>query len=489
MGGDDPTPNPTPTPGSGSYLFYSGSISAVDPATPASPITVEAGTDVDFNILEGVNKVFAGTYDAATKNLNNMHDHAIVYAKTNGKLYKVSALKSSGTPTPTQLSSETAADKICGWDGIAYDFANPDSSQIVYQTPGANTTCDDGDDVYKMVRLGMSAADAPVTAKHPIIDLNDWAATGALSGWLVNDAGALKRCDASFANCGASLKSIASSAEWEDTVLGSNRILLNIDGALYVYDGDANTLSTALHTIGGTNPYVSYSVDDAAKFYFSTSNAPNSIYAVPVDGSALATSLVTDVAGINDFDISDNKLLYTSATGIKVVAKTGGAASTLVTGTGTGIFQVSGNHVYYTLFNGAVPTAGMIDDDGSNKSELANADWIGSSVATSWNLGASIVNVIQTITRAEGYETLGVDTGFVGATLRSFTTASKAEVGVLGKVPNDIVSIDCSEFFANGLCFGSDAASQTDVFFVNSETPSSLVRVTNTPTKSEALIP
>ncbi len=141
--------------------------------------------------------------------------------------------------------------------------------------------------------------------------------------------------------------------------------------------------------------------------------------------------------------------------------------------------------------NGAIPIAGMIDDDGSNKSELAKADWIGSSYATSWNLGASTVNVIQTITRAEGYDALGVGKGFAGATLRSFTAASKAEVAVLGTVPNDIVSIDCSEFFANGLCFGSDAASpsQTDVFFLNSEMPSSLVRVTNTPAKSEDKIP
>ena len=340
-----------------------------------------------------------------------------------------------------------------------------------------------------MVRLGMSATDAPVTAKHTVIDLNAWAATGALSGWLVNDAGALKRCDANFTSCSASLKSITSFAEWDDWVPGTNRNLLNIDGALYVYDGDANTLSTALHTIGGTNPHVSSSIRDAAKFYFSTFNAPNSIFTAPVDGSALATLLVTDAAGINGFDISSTKLLYTSPTAIKVMAKTGGAASTLVTGTGTGIFQVSGNHVYYTLFNGAVPTAGMIDDDGSNKSELANADWIGWSSATSWNFGASTVNVIHTITRAEGYDALGAGKGFAGAKLRSFTAASKAEVGVLGTVPSDIVSIDCSEFFANGLCFGSDAASQTDVFFLNSETPNSLVRVTNTPAKSEALIP
>jgi hypothetical protein len=479
-----PTPTPTPVTGSTSYLFYSGSISAIDPAAPASPITVEAGTD----IVAGSETTFlAGTYDAATKTFNDVHAHAIVYAKTDGKLYKASALKSSGTPTPTQISSEN---KVCGIEYYDVDLVNPDNSGILYSTPGANATCGNSDDVYKMVRLGMSATDAPVVApvilpvifKNRIASLID-GTTGAPSGWLVNDAGALKRCDASFATCGTSLKSVTSVSN--DSYGWTNRVVLAIDHGWYVYDGDTMTLSTAIHTdlSGATSSYFHHA-SDGDKFYFVASDAPKSIYIVPVDGSAAATLLATDADDITYLRISANKLLYGTATAIKAVAKTGGTGAALVSGNSYPV-AISGNHVYYMTTNGPIPTAGVIDDDGNNKSETANVAWIG---LTYESIGIYDDNnrvPLQKIFRAEGYNALGAGKGYAGATLRSFNAASKAEVGVLGTVPTDIADISCYGPTANMLCSGSNS-SQTDVFFLNAETPGSLVRVTNTPTKSES---
>ncbi len=72
-----------------SFLFFSGSLKAVDPAAPASPITVEAG-QIQTN---STGKFYAGTYNSATKTVTNFHTHAVMYAKTDGKLYRVSALK------------------------------------------------------------------------------------------------------------------------------------------------------------------------------------------------------------------------------------------------------------------------------------------------------------------------------------------------------------------------------------------------------------
>ena len=475
------TPNTTeasnPPSTSGSYLFYSGSINAVDPAAPASPITLEAGTDI---VAHSDNTFLAGTYDLATKTYNNLHAHAIVYAKTDGKLYKASALKSSSTPTPTQLSSE---DKVCIIETVAWDIVNPDNSQIVYTTPGPNGTCRNSDDVTNIVRLGMSATDTPVDFpfKDLVTALGD-GATGGFSGWLVNDAGALKRCNVNF-NCGGSLKTITNYISYEEQ--SADYTLLNIDGLHYVYDSTASTLSAPIHTLNDNISGANRVISDAGKFYFIPGTARKSIYAVPVDGSTEATLVVTDVDNIIEVNFSTNKLLYSTATAIKTVAKTGGTPTPIVSGAFTTIrlTAVTGNHVYYNFSNGMFPTAGMIDDDGNNKSETTNTQWQALVFGTSWNFSDTIPPV-STLIRTEGYDALGAGKGFAGATVRAFTAANKTEVGVLGTLPADISTIECAAFGANMLCDGLNST-QTDIFFLNAETPGSLVRVTNTPTKNE----
>lgn len=474
------------------YLFFSTS----DATCPGKPLAVDAGADVLSNIFYPATVFVAGTYDPPTRTVNDIHNHALVYAKTSGNFYKVSALKSSGTPTPTQLSSENSAGKICpafaptDAPTEAVDFANPDHSQFVYHTPGKNESCNDADDIYKMIRLDMGPADAPVTAKQPIgTALHDWT-TGAISGWLVNDAGALKKCDANFANCQAS--SVASSLEIKNyksqvSIAGSNRWLVDLDHVLYVYDGDTNTLSAEIHTmVKEISPLVTAVINDSNKFYFSTGKAPKDIYSAPIDGSASATLLVTAAASINGLALSSsNTLLYWTNTEINAVSKT----TPLVTGSSTiTMAAVNANHVYYTVGIGeAHPAAGMVNDDGNLKSETPDASWQGFSLVTSWNLtdGFATTSQTQTIIRAEGYNALGNGRGFAGAKLRSFDAATTNPAAEVGTVPTDIGSIYCSSSGANVLCNGSNASLQNDIFLLNAVTPNSLVRVTDTPTKGE----
>jgi len=465
------------------YLFFS----TADSTCPDKPRTVDAGTEVKSTIFNPAWVFPAGTYDSATKTVNAIHNYAMVYANTNGNLYKVSALKGSSSPVPTQLSSASSAETICSVTARAIDLANPDNSQIVYRTPGANATCNNNDDTYKMVRLSMGASDAPITAKQPIgTAMHNWS-TGAITYWLVNDAGALKRCDANFANCSGNLLAVSSYAsQW--AIAGPNRWLLEIDHVVYVYDGDTNTLSAARHSIGGTNQFVTGSITDGSNFYFVTSNEPRVIYkaSVAVDGSVMAAAFVTDSANpIGGFTLSTNTLLYWTSTGITRVVKSNGSATALATGTAAGVFAVNGNHVYYNYTLGSgTPTAGSIDDDGNNKTETASASWSGVAYGTSWNLtdGFAAIYQAQTIIRADGYS---AGTGFAGAKLNSYNAASKALVAALGTVPTDITSISCSSFGPNMLCNGFNATPQSDIFLLNAETVDSLVRVTNTPTKNE----
>ena len=479
------------------YLFFSTS----DATCPGKPLAVDAGTDALSNIfyLAPATVFVAGIYDSATRTVNDVHNYALVYAKTSGNFYKVSALKSSGTPTPTQLSSENSAGKICPTFAPtdapteAVDLANPDHSQIVYHTPGKNEICNDADDVYKMVRLDMGAADAPITAKQPIgTALHDWT-TGAISGWLVNDAGALKKCEANFANC-----LVASSLEIKNytsqvSIAGSNRWLVDIDHRLYVYDGDTNTLSAEIHTmVDEIRPLVTAVINDSNRFYFSTGKAPQEIYSAPVDGSASATRLVTATANINGLALSANKLLYWTNTGINAVSKTSGAVIPLVTGSSLiTMAAVNANHVYYTAgINEAHPIAGSVNDDGNLKVETPDASWQGFSIVTSWNLtdGFATISQAQTVIRAEGYNALGIGKGFGGAKLYAFDAATATQVALVGTVPTDVVRIYCSSSGANVLCNGSNASLQNDIFLLNAATLNSLVRVTDTPTKSEFLI-
>ena len=148
-----------------------------------------------------------GTYDAVGKKITDTYNHTVVYSnKTDGKLYKVSAVKGSVAPTPVQLSNEVlCAGTLCS-DGLddgdaGMDLANANNSQYLYQLKGVDGLCGTVDDVYKMVRLGMTASDTPITAKKPVMEINDWSTTGVLTHWLVHDGGNLQCCDASFANC------------------------------------------------------------------------------------------------------------------------------------------------------------------------------------------------------------------------------------------------------------------------------------------------
>ncbi len=466
------------------YLFFS----SLDATCPGKPAVVDAGTDVQSNIFNPAWIFPTGSYNASTQTVTGIQNHVMVYAKTDGKFYKVSALKGSGLPASTAFSSVNS-DKVCAAVLSAFDFATPDNSQIVYRSAGANNACYDSDDVYKMVRLSMAITDAPVLAKEPLLfstAFHDWA-TGAISGWLVNDAGALKHCDANFGNCSASLTTIKNYASvvW---IAGSNRWLLDLDHVIYAYNGDTKTLSSALHTINsssdGISHFVTYRTGDGNNFYFTTSKAPQAIYSVPIDGSAQASqiNLPSDTDSIAGLTLSTNTLVYWTNTAIKTMAKSGGSATALLTRTSPVVVAVRDNHIYYHT-GGATPSAGVIDDDVVPNTETANAKWVGFIQGTTWNLSDGFAAIYQTqsIIRADGYTS---SKGSAGASLRSVNTTTTAEL-VLGTVPADIVSLYCSSFGANALCNGLNTSTQNDIFFLNADSAGSFLRITDTPDKNE----
>lgn len=529
-GGSDPAPAPPPPPGGGTnnppsgggaggpsaaYLFYtslaSGDLRAVDPATPASPLTVVAGWDI--SVGQGVNPVSvrtikAGTYNGAAQTLTGLHVHALVYASIDGKLYRVSALKGGSLP-PVQVSSESGTRTLCESRqlGIGEDFSDPDNSQYIYLLPGGDGQCNTDDDVWKMVRLRMSASDAPVAAKPPVIAIKS-KSTGAIAGWLVHEAGALQRCDANFANCNVVMASV-SRTPMALNHQGIDRYVMEINNRIFVYNGTANTLSPRVFTIpdaglAGMASIFGINADDTAVYFA----ADKSVYRFPADGSAAATPLITEAVDIGVMTLTTNKVVYQVGNEIKAVAKTGGTPITLAAATGSDVLEPglfygmgtsSGNYVYYNIINIDATTttininrvaAVVVDENGGNRSSTPNAAWIGGTFPHTISLNASSNASAGKVIRAEG----GTSNGFGGATLKSFNAATAVEVATLGTLPaaDNWSSLLCFGIFNgdNALCTASVQPSvvlmpMSDIFFINTATANSLTRVTNTPDKSE----
>jgi len=536
-GGDDGgTNNPgggTNNPGgsfaSSTYLFYSGSLMAVDPADPTSPITIEAGSDIvtgTFGFGSSVRTVQASTYDSATNTLTDSHPYALIYAKTDGRLYRVSALK-SGSLTPVQVSSEAAADQMCKPGDpddvfVRPDLANPENSQLIYALPGVDTNCGTPDDEWKMVRLGMSASDAPIPARPPVWVLGD-TTTGAIAGWLVNDAGALKKCDANFTNCGPSIVFVASNAN-VILGLGLNRLLLNIDDQLFVYDGNTNSLSASIFTVPANTVIRASAADDTLIFF---ENARR-IYRAPIDGSAPALEIGTEAKDTTfQMAVTSNKVVYMvggigASMELKALDKmgVGGVSSTLATAataaTGNigmfGMFFVNGDIIYYSFSGQQMPApgrieivalaAGWVDENGSGKSEVADAAWVATTYPDTADLSKSSSLAIQPqkIIRAEGYGQAGSGMGYAGATLNAFDAATTSPIATLGTLPatDGLSSVGCLATGDNALCNTTVNITpvpalpalpfQQDIFFINAASANSLVRITNTANAIETAV-
>lgn len=500
------------------YLFYTKGLTAVDPANPASPTEIVPAANLVANPLddsdteETMGTVVSGRYDPATQTLTDLHLHAIVYAHTDGSIYKVSALK-SGSLTPVRVSSETMAGQLCTdrvGAVVTNDLADVDDSQYHYVLPGDDGTCNTSDDVRKMVRLGMSTTDAPVFAKPAVSELID-RATGAIIGWLAHDslAGELQHCDAGFANC-TKIADVSNYVESYYLQTG-NYQLLEIDNTMAVYDISGNTLSTVFSLPAFQSPHTA--INDANTIYFPLGT---SIYQLPIDGSAMATPLVTEATDITEIMLSADKLVYTLASSgpeieIKSIAKTGGTSTSLVTTGGAQNLELvlaKNNHVYYNKqtrtasidspYVSVVPAAsGIIDDDGTNQSETANTAWIGLTVSTTWDYSDSrvLADITDKLLRVDGYDPATND--YAGASITAVDPATAMDIATLDTLPaaSPIAGVECFGIGEHMLCSTDKPLDpiptlpaspvQHDLFYLNANTPNSLVPITNTPGENE----
>ncbi|MES9834022.1 MAG: hypothetical protein ABW139_17430 [Candidatus Thiodiazotropha sp. DIVDIV] len=515
------------TEDSGRYLLYTsgfvdeGNLIAIDPDKPGSSIPVETGNDI-VGCGDGIGldlcSFAQGNYESSTTTVSDFTPDSLVYIKTDGNFYKVSARKSDDL-TPEQLSSETEAHRICrsGFDGgfhHAEDFSDINNSQLVYHLPGTDGDClTSEDNTWKMIRLGMTASDTPIDAIYPLASLTNLDSDASLSGWLVNDRGSLRRCDENFLNCGSALVEAESSA-WMVFGLGRNSYLLEIDGQIFVYNGITNSLSNSIFTPPENEVFSNYGVDESYIYIMNS----NKFYRAPIDGSSTATVIAEEVEDASLFiigiSLTENRLIYSKSSGtgndaeIKAVDKMGGVPITLATidDGDRALFFTHQNLIYYYFYEQHISSefrfiplhAGIMDEDGNVQFEARDAMWVGFTKSQRYHLGENTHNlwpnnkaILGEITNRE----------IVGMSLRGFDGATGNELIDLGALPDlqDINRFHCyTNMQEDLLCEASfdltpnstppADTSQDDIFYLNASTSGSLVRVTETTETSEAVV-
>jgi len=132
-----PPPSTTPpqNPSTVTRLFYrdggivlgNGSLYAIDPENPAVPIQVN--NNARTVTVSSEKTIESGVWNTPNSRVDDLHVKTVIYAESDGKIYKVSALKDE-LLTPKQVSNESQATGICSLN-IGRDFADHNNSVLV----------------------------------------------------------------------------------------------------------------------------------------------------------------------------------------------------------------------------------------------------------------------------------------------------------------------------------------------------------------------
>lgn len=310
----------------------------VDPRNPATAVSLRkgagpAGSWPQYAI------VHAGSF-APPHTYTDRHVSAIAYV-TDNRLYRVSALLADAF-APTQVSSESEADRTCNMSTDAIVAAGQTSVRFLYALAGPGGNCDPAVTEWKLVRSNMGPGEPPVAARRPVGGV--WDNQGRLAGWLAIDAGnVLKHYDADFGG-GTVIASFSELPQSLGMSEDGSVNLLRIDDTLRAYNSVTRTLSGSLHAFATSVHAYSGLVQDSTHTYITDVDADYSnptamstrILRVPSDGSAPATVLATEGGSAAEFLPTANRIVYrinkivapaqyASTFEVKSVAKTGGA--------------------------------------------------------------------------------------------------------------------------------------------------------------------
>jgi len=443
------------------------------------------------------------------------------------------------------LSSETAAtiDDTCTLSGTAVAGANYDyvgvyftadlqtttNSSYFYRLPGADGVCDTADDVFHMVKTGMSAGTAPVAVSAmPVATVRT--SQGGISGFVVKNGSALQLVDSNFAN---------------PVLLGSFAAPIGVavalpvgttqgypTGQLYVVDGNivyvdyvADAVSAILYTIPNWLPTNAEALFAASPttLYFSINTpqagatpAYTTIYAMPADGSAPPTVVDTEPGQVVTllFPVQGTNLIWGVENpnyAIRTLTVAGGAPTTLVASTeNDGTFIATANSVYYETWARASDSAthtetrsgtqsGIVGIDGTViQAPLADSTFVDGGEQFPWpNDTTTTTTAYETLFQVQGLSPVTVNNattgvqyvydGVSGGSLIAIDATSNQVLATIGSVPPG-TAMSLSGTFRDsthsGFLQASNALSTQnpttmDLYLLNSQSAGSLLQVTD----------
>jgi hypothetical protein len=528
----------TPPPALVSYLGTTGVFAAwVDPAAGGSYSVAQTGS------YAGKKQSLRGTVDFLTGASLSQPAGVEVYKYSDGHIYALD-LTSTEAPVGQQLSSEFAAtlDDTCTLSGTAvaganYDYVGvyftadlqtPTNSSYIYRLPGPDGVCNTDDDVFHMVKTGMTTASAPIVASGmPVATVRT--AQGGISGFVVKSGASLVLVDSNFAN---------------PTVLGTFSAPIGVavalpvgttqgypTGQLYVVDGNivyvdynALTVSASLFTIPNWTPTNAAALFAASptELYFSINTpaagstpASTNIYAMPADGSAAPTAVDTEPGRVATllYPVQGSALIWgvVNPTYTIRTLPAGGAPTTLVTSTQNGgTFIATASTVYYETWTGSTDSttktvtrsgtqSGIVGSDGTVvQAPLANSTFVNggeqapfpddtTTTATAY-VTVFLVQELSPVTvtnQSTGYQY--IEDGVGGASLTAIDTTSNQAVATVGTLPASTATALSGTFRSSahtGFLEASNALSTEDpatrdLYLLNSQAANSVMRLTD----------
>ena len=341
----------------------------------------------------GARLFITGTVQAGSPTVTNQAGYSEIYKDGDGHIYRVD-LGVTGSPAARQVSSEGNAtiDDLCSLNGASAslgtdvnylaeqyfnDFANPENSAYFYRLPGADGSCNTNDDVVYMVKLGMSASNAPVLARMPAAVAHD-PNTGAIIGFVVNEGAALTFYDSNFQNrvvLETPATPIGVVYPLGTTYVTSTGRLFVVDGNIVYVNYGTQSVSPTLFTIPNWSPTKRFpTAQNPTTLYFSVDTSDrtqtpvvltSALYAVPRDGSGAPTQLSTEsgiiqaiaspVGGSTTvYSVVPPKGNYTVRT-VLTSGQSPGVATAVTTTGNAGSFIATANSIYYTFENVSAP--------------------------------------------------------------------------------------------------------------------------------------
>jgi hypothetical protein len=323
-----PSPSPAPTSVSPYYLaagagvwrdgstslaagasqFSSGHLVVVDPASPTTPVAVEAA-----GWWQLVARFEEGVIDSTAGTVGNLGARFLVYQK-NGRVHRLDLRRGSWPPMSVETSSLTAAQTCNAHPKAIPDRRSAERSQLLFTTPGPDQICKTADDRQVAVRLDMTAADAPVAVTGEVIDALR-SADGEITGFLVRDGNRIQRVDLTFANpvelftVSTSDFELAHPLDLAQVLQG--RSVFRDGTAIRAYDFVAGGAPVTLLTLDNADSYVSAHAADSSAVYFAISSRQfDHGRLIRVNASLTTDVLASESVSIIEIFVSPTRVVY-----------------------------------------------------------------------------------------------------------------------------------------------------------------------------------